>query len=260
VKVRPPCALDEENREEILVVNFAMSSSALQSIQEALSTRGFTLGIDCVDCATFLMDAFKPRAARVLGRPLDPRLFTYARSANMTSNVPIETTVLGNWLLLEALRSTASVPGAVVEIGAYQCGNSCLLLNAMTLWGDARRYYVLDSFEGFGPLSERDPAERALDYACDYGKMHVFNRLRLFDQARVAPGFVPGSFAQLDHAERFSLVFVDCDLYQPTLDCCQWFWDRILPGGCSSFTTTSPPRGDGPGFARPHRSSSPLEA
>lgn len=30
---------------------------------------------------------------------------------------------------------------------------------------------------------------------------------------------------------RFSLVHIDVDIYRPTLDALEFFWDRVTPGG-----------------------------
>ena len=47
----------------------------------------------------------------------------------------------------------------------------------------------------------------------------------------IIPGFVPHTFSQIPHDQRFSVVFYDCDLYQPALDTYAFFWDRIEEGG-----------------------------
>jgi len=231
VKIVAPAALDTLDRDTTLVVNFAIASPSIQAIQAELTGRGFTMGIDCTDFAEFARAGFQPRAQALLGRRFDEGLLAYARAFNLESNVPLETTVLGNWLLLEALRATTGMPGAIAEVGAFQCGNACLLLNAMSLWGDARSYYVFDSFRGFGGLSPQDPAELAGSYDVDYGASHILNRMRLYPQARVITGFVPESFREVPEGERFSLVFFDCDLYQPALDTFHFIWERLLPGG-----------------------------
>ena len=44
----------------------------------------------------------------------------------------------------------------------------------------------------------------------------------------------PETFDGLE-AGRFSFVHVDVDLYQPTIDCCHFFYPRLVPGGMMVF-------------------------
>ena len=101
----------------------------------------------------------------------------------------------------------------------------------MSLLGDTRLYYIFDSFQGFAQLSEHDPAHLGGAFDYDYKSGHIFNSLALFSRAVVIPGFVPQGFSAVKDGELFSVVFYDCDLYQPALDTYAFFWDRIEPGG-----------------------------
>ena len=44
-------------------------------------------------------------------------------------------------------------------------------------------------------------------------------------------GYIPACFAQFPADTRFSLVLVDVDHYQPTVDALQWSWPRLNRGG-----------------------------
>jgi hypothetical protein len=70
--------------------------------------------------------AFNRRHTKVFGRHFSDNLLAFARSFNFNSNTPLETTVLGNWLLLEALRMTDSLGGSIAEVDAYKGGNANL--------------------------------------------------------------------------------------------------------------------------------------
>jgi hypothetical protein len=232
VPILPPDRLDQEERGEVFVLITATSSSAIGSIHTSLSERGFVFDQDYSDLAWMLKDSFKAKAVNILGKALDDNGFVYAHSFNFNSHIPLETTILGNWFILEALEATRNLKGAVAEVGAFQGGNAYLQLSAMALRGDQRTYYVLDSFEGFPPLSEYDPVDMQAVYRPeDFRLNRIINGLRQFRQAMVIPGFVPGTFRQIPAKERFSLVFYDCDLYQPALDTYAYFWERLEPGG-----------------------------
>jgi len=231
VAIRPPEALFKEDKNSVMVINFGHSSESIQSINAVLSREGFVLGKNCIDFAAFAKKDFESKARNVFGKSFDPELFTYARSFNFNSNTPLETTVLGNWLLLEAVKLTKDIGGSIAEVGAYKGGNAYFLLSAMTLLNDARKYFILDSFKGFDKLSSNDPLPLQDVYSYDYGFNLIANKFSVFSQAKIIRGFVPSTFPEIGPNEKFSVVFFDCDLYQPALDTYAFFWNRIKKGG-----------------------------
>jgi hypothetical protein len=231
MQIVSPEALSNEEKGKYFIAITAFSSTAIQSIQCFLSDHGYILGQDFADLAFLIKDMFKIRAEAAFNKVFSEEYFVFARAFNLNSLVPLQTTILGNWLLLEALDKTRQLNGAVAEIGAYKGGNAQLLLSAMSLWKDNRRYYVLDSFEGFPDLSGHDPTGMQDSYNYDYKRERIFNALAGYPLASVYPGFVPQTFSQIPDDSKFSLVFYDCDLYQPALDSYAFFWERLLPGG-----------------------------
>jgi hypothetical protein len=231
IPIVPPEQLKAEKKGSFFVINFGHSSSALQSINITLSDHGLRMGRDYIDFAEYARSGFKKKAERIFQTKFSAGNFAYARAFNLNSVIPLETTVLGNWLLLEALRKTARLGGAVAEIGAYKGGNSYLLSTAMSLWDDARRYYVIDSFEGFSKMSKSDPAYLQNAYNYDYQVDRIFNLLSVFKHMKVIKGFVSKAFREISAKEKFSVVFFDCDLYQPALDTYHYFWDKLQKGG-----------------------------
>lgn len=231
VLILSPEELEKENKDNILVINFGHSSQAIQSINNALSDSGFRMGYNYIDFAEFVKRKFKLKAENILNKEFSENNFTYARAFNFNSNISLETTVLGNWLLLELLIKTSESGGAIAEIGAYKGGNSYLLLCAMNLWNDPRKYYIFDSFKGFPELTDKDPVNLQGVYNYDYNLDRILNLFTIFRQSKIIPGFIPEAFKGIDDSEKFSLVFFDCDLYQPAIDTYNYFWNRIERGG-----------------------------
>lgn len=231
VPIVSPDKLADESRADMLIIITAMSSASVQAIHTSLSDGGYILDKHYTDISSFLKGSFEAKAESCLKCHFSNERYVFARSFNFNSQTPLETTILGNWLLLEALQSTRALDGAIAEVGAFKGGNSYLLLSAMNLWNDKRKYYVFDSFEGFDKLSSRDPIGLQNVYDYDYQTNRIFNSLSLFQQSVVIPGFVPETFARIPDDEHFSVVFYDCDLYQPALDTYAFFWERIQEGG-----------------------------
>lgn len=231
VQIVGPDVLDSESKDDLFIINFGHSSGAIQSINQTLSDRGMVLGCDYLDFAEFAKTDFKNKAQAILDNNFSNDNFVYARAFNFNSTIPLQTTVLGNWLLLEALSKTIELDGAIAEIGAYKAGNSFLLASAMSLLKDLRKYYIIDSFEGFSKMSKSDPAHLQEAYNYDYNFSRIENLLSVFERVQVIKDFVPKAFEKLDDNQKYSVVFFDCDLYQPALDTYNYFWDKLQPGG-----------------------------
>jgi O-methyltransferase len=57
------------------------------------------------------------------------------------------------------------------------------------------------------------------------------------------PGWIPSRFAEVAH-RRFCFVHLDVDLYQPTLDSLDFFYERVVPGGillCDDYGSSACP-------------------
>jgi O-methyltransferase len=47
-------------------------------------------------------------------------------------------------------------------------------------------------------------------------------------------GWIPETFKGLEN-HRYAFVHIDVDIYQSNLDCCKYFYPRIVPGGMMLF-------------------------
>jgi len=233
VKVVDSTILDSFERGTFRVVIFAASSGALQSISKELGRKGLVDGIDYVTYSDFFLESFSQKILEATGKKFDPSLYQYVRSFNLNSVKPVHTSVLGNYFFLESLRLTSEVPGSIVEVGAFEGGNAlCALSYCLAQKGERRKYYIIDSFEGFPDLNEKDPAKfKKGDYKTSSSFQEITNSFKSFTNVEILKGFVPDIFAALPEEEKYSLVFYDCDLYEPALDTFEYFWSRLSPGG-----------------------------
>lgn len=136
--------------------------------------------------------------------------------------------------MLAALAGYASrLDGDAAEAGVYTGGTA--LLVARALGGRVRRLYLFDSFEGLPPVdSDRDGDFRQGQFAVD--SVESVERL-LEDHAdlvELRKGWMPDTFAGLEDA-RYAFVHVDVDLHRSALDCCDYFYPRVVPGGVIVF-------------------------
>jgi hypothetical protein len=228
-------ALVAEDRNDVRIYIFAVANDSLVAIIALLSAMGYRLGQNVFLYSDLYADGFVDAVKQQLGWDVDRDLLSYAASYTLNSRKPVHTTICGTWLFLEALRRLGHskgvvAKGAVAEVGAYEGGNVLCALHS-PVWSK-RPYYVFDSFEGFPDMSAEDPATFGRgDYKPQKSIGEILAPLSLIDSVKVIRGFVPGTFKSLPSDEVFSLVFYDCDLYQPALDTYEYFWDKLPSGG-----------------------------
>jgi O-methyltransferase len=147
---------------------------------------------------------------------------------------------------MRSLRSAAEmvlaegVPGDFVEAGAWRGGASLLLRGVLAAHGDRdRRVYVADSFEGLPPPDpehyphdEGDVNHLADDLAVSLEEVKGnFERYGLLDdQVRFVQGWFKDTLPGLADRE-WSLIRLDGDLYESTMDGLRNLYPRLQPGG-----------------------------
>ena len=141
--------------------------------------------------------------------------------------------------------SLAHLPGDTVECGVFDGGSSYLICKANARFGESKRHLVFDSFEG---LSDPESIDEPTDPNAYQWQKHdlsvsqetVQKNLGQFESVEYFKGWIPDRFD--DVAERrFSLVHIDVDLYQPTLDSLKFFYPRLVPGRvilCDDYGST----------------------
>lgn len=130
------------------------------------------------------------------------------------------------------------------ECGCYQGFSLAACLEIAAQANLPVQFLALDSFQGLPPLSQRD-LELAPERA-PYRNRVFFDATSVEKvQATIAPvlgnsrvDIVPGFFSETlptlpEH--RYFFVNIDCDLYEPHLECLDYFYPRMLSGGIIFF-------------------------
>lgn len=233
LKVYAPEKLKEEDPATSAIVLFPVSSLALQAILEQVHASGFRLYQNVFLYADLFYKSFDTAFAKLCGRKTNRDNYAFITALTLRTKVPVHTTLLGNVLFTELLAETKDLGGAIAEVGSYSGGNALLAQLWLSRHSGAKRpYYIMDSFEGFPEMSTFDPKDKKRgDYKIDETFESILDTFAPFPDAHVLKGFVPDSFSQLDPHERYSLVFYDCDLYEPAQATYEYFWEKMLPGG-----------------------------
>jgi hypothetical protein len=137
------------------------------------------------------------------------------------------------FFLISTAAAVRNVEGDTADIGVRFGTSSYFILCGID--NAARQHHMFDSFEG---LSEPTPEDNGAEQATVWSKGHLLaeeqvtqKNLRMYeDRCRYYKGWIPARFAEVGD-RRFALVHIDVDLYQPTRDTLEFFYERVSPGG-----------------------------
>lgn len=92
-----------------------------------------------------------------------------------------------------------------------------------------QKFIGIDSFEGVSPKTEFDTDyfdKVTLEIEMKYSLL----TLQEFNNTEIYKGWIPDVFNQIGVLE-YSYVHLDVDMYEPTRDSLEYFWDKICIGG-----------------------------
>ena len=228
VKVHYPKKLFQENKEEVFVLIFTLSSNVYQSISKKLQDEGFIIDRNFSDYSFIIKNQFASEMSQY-GIELKDEWYSVVKS--LFSNLPIKnhSSLLGTWLIYGLLFKSRNIPGDVVELGIYKGGSAYYSTLFMNLIEDKRKYILVDSFEGFEKMSIYDPIEKK-DMFKDASYRQVFNNFTDFNNTKIFKGYIPKILNSLND-KNYSFVYYDCDLYEPALDSLNHFFPKLSEGG-----------------------------
>jgi hypothetical protein len=156
-------------------------------------------------------------------------------------------------------RMTLDLPGSVLELGVRNGANFYYLARLMEIFGPAarrdpacgdRHLFGFDTFAGFPEVSTQDRGLRQWK-EMQKGGVGTFNRDQLFadferfrrdsavgDRVHLIEGDVLETvprFVEEETAPAIALLYLDLDLYQPTLVALEHLYPLVVPGGIVVF-------------------------
>lgn len=101
-----------------------------------------------------------------------------------------------------------------------------------------KKFRIFDSFEGLSEFKEKDIdnnnkdidfKSRQKEFSCSLDI--VKERLKGFNFISYHKGWIPERFKDVEEDEKFGLVHIDVDLYQPIYDSLEFFYPKVVAGG-----------------------------
>ena len=157
-------------------------------------------------------------------------------------------TLLGQWpymenlaLVARALKQPSLADGVIVECGTWRGGMAAGLIE---IGGRQRRYLFCDSFEGMPPARDID-GEAAKRWQADTTSPKFHNNCAAslqefeetirrtaisFGQVTIKKGYFSDTFPTFQ-SPPVSILRLDADWYDSTMQCLEKFFDRVIAGG-----------------------------
>lgn len=147
------------------------------------------------------------------------------------------------WMVFQLLRLVKDVPGDTAECGAYKGASSYLIIKMNNEANTFKKHhYIFDSFEGLSEPMQKDGVFwRKHDLSSS--EAVLASNLAGLKGYTVYKGWIPEKFCSVAE-KKFSFVHVDVDLYQPTRESIEFFYQRLNESGiflCDDYGFNSCP-------------------
>ena len=137
------------------------------------------------------------------------------------------------WILLRFLQHALQLPGHFAEFGVFRGGTALLAAEVLRDGNDRRPLHLFDSFAGMPDTSPGEAFEKG-----DFARTSEAAVRALVSPSGaniiLHPGYIPDTFANADIAQ-LAFAHVDVDLYQTVIDCVEFIYPRLVPGGILVF-------------------------
>jgi O-methyltransferase len=141
------------------------------------------------------------------------------------------------FMLYQFLEQIGNLEGDVAEVGVHK-GRSAKVI-ALTSEKFGKNVYLFDTFTGMPEVDlDKDNFYRKGAFS-DTSLAEVQEFLSGCENVTIYPGFFPDTAKPITE-KAFSFVHVDVDIYRSVIDCCQFFYPRLVSKGMIIF--------DDPGF------------
>lgn len=133
--------------------------------------------------------------------------------------------------LYRAVVNTKNVDGHIAEVGAFNGASAKLMAIARDeIKLSTKEIHIYDSFEGLPDTIEEDAKQfKKGQFQSDYNV--VTDYLAEYKNLFIYKGFFPQKNSESIEDKQFSLVNLDVDLYESTLDSLKFFYPRMSKGG-----------------------------
>jgi O-methyltransferase len=140
------------------------------------------------------------------------------------------------YIIHQLSQHSLHLEGDFAECGVYKGGSALLMADTLTNASVTdKQLWLFDTFAGMPAMADEDPS-KAVKHGTfgDTSLDGVREYLKEFPFAVFNPGLIPDTlYSARDRS--FAFVHVDVDLYKTHLECCEFFYPRMVKGGIMLF-------------------------
>lgn len=143
---------------------------------------------------------------------------------------------MGN--LLKFAKETENLSGDILELGTYKGGTTVMLARFLKKIQSKRKIFSCDAFVGLPSDDKFSYTKDAKGTFSDTNSDLVLKKFQKFnveDKITLIEGLFENTLYQKLSKQKFSLVFVDCDLYDSTKVSLEFVFPRLMKGGIIMF-------------------------
>jgi hypothetical protein len=133
------------------------------------------------------------------------------------------------YIQYQMAQATTYIKGCTAECGVYKGGGSVLIAKNCA----DKKHYAMDTFEGFPDIISDVDIHESGGFS-DVSFIEVQKLFADYKNIVVLKGSFSQSFKGI-RDEIFSFVHIDADLYNSTIECCDFFYSRLSKGGIMLF-------------------------
>jgi len=137
------------------------------------------------------------------------------------------------FVLYSLLKQALHIPGDIWECGVYRGGTAAMIARLLKNLCPSKQLYLFDTFEGMPQTDSEKDWHKQGDFS-DTSLEGVMNYIDSKEQCVVRKGFIPDTFKGLESAQ-VALAHIDVDIYRSIIDCLEFIWPRLSPGGFIVF-------------------------
>ncbi|MBR7800255.1 TylF/MycF/NovP-related O-methyltransferase [Undibacterium fentianense] len=137
------------------------------------------------------------------------------------------------WMLYSLCKQALMLEGELWECGVFRGGTAAMFAQIIADKAPYKKLRLFDTFEGMPETN----AERDIHQSGDFKETSLEAVKSFVGNGAVThyhQGFIPDTFVGLEHST-IALAHIDVDIWQSILDCCEFIFPRLVPGGFMIF-------------------------
>ena len=140
--------------------------------------------------------------------------------------------------LFQCIKQTESLEGDIIELGSYKCGTSIMMAKFLKQINSKKKIFACDTYDGMPDDDEyvKNKIAKGMfsDTSFDFVSEQV-KKFKMHNEIELVKGKFQDVFDGKFSNSKFSLVFMDCDIYSSAKFTIEFTYPRLVNDGIMLF-------------------------